>query len=151
MIIQCEPNEPRTLDRDFTFLEALLNQYHRKLWFLTTSSACLSSESVLMMEVRYTRYGIDINRTSSNWPFFTDMIIIDGHKSNLCVCVCNIKMSYQYRDLHVRDTTVSWSSYLYQGNPIPGKDGRYNGTGPWSIYYVGSTFLSHPQFLENML
>ena len=34
----------------------------------------------------------------------------------------NIKMpSYQYSDSHYTDKTVSWPSYLYYENPIPGK------------------------------
>ena len=30
-------------------------------------------------------------------------------------------MSYQYKNSHYKDKTVSWSCYLYNGNPIPGK------------------------------
>ena len=44
----------------------------------------------------------------------------------------NIKMSsYQYRDPHVKDKTVSRPSYLLHWNPIPGKDGLYFEAGPW--------------------
>ena len=43
----------------------------------------------------------------------------------------SIKMSsYQYKDPHVKDKMVSWPSYLWHGNLIPGKDGLYIETGP---------------------
>ena len=54
----------------------------------------------------------------------------------------NIKMlSYQYRDPHVEDKTVSRPSYdrliFNMSNPIPGKDGLYIATGPWYTAYIG--------------
>ena len=47
----------------------------------------------------------------------------------------NIKMSFQYRDPHVKDKTVSWPSYLIfnMGITIPGKDGLYIETGSWIL------------------
>ena len=41
-----------------------------------------------------------------------------------------IKMSYQYRDPHVKDKTVSRPSYLYHGNPHTRKHGLCIETGP---------------------
>ena len=44
----------------------------------------------------------------------------------------NIKMSsYQYKDPHVKDKTVSQPSFFNMGIPIPGKDGLYIKTGLW--------------------
>ena len=46
----------------------------------------------------------------------------------------NIKMSsYQYRDSHVKDKTVSRPSFLKQGNLIPGKDGLYIESGALDV------------------
>ena len=44
----------------------------------------------------------------------------------------NIKMSsYQYRDPHVKDKTVSRDRLIFNmGIPIPGKDGLFIETGP---------------------
>ena len=48
-----------------------------------------------------------------------------------------IKMpSYQYRDPHVKDKTVSWPSYLYHGNPHTPKGGLYIETGPWFTWNI---------------
>ena len=50
----------------------------------------------------------------------------------------NIKMSYQYRNSHYKDKTVSWPSYLSNGNPIPGKNVFIlrRGTGCHQSWYV---------------
>ena len=46
----------------------------------------------------------------------------------------NMKISsYQYRDPHVKDKTVSRPSYFNMRIPIPGKDHLYIETGPWSL------------------
>ena len=43
------------------------------------------------------------------------------------------KPSHRYKDPHVKDKTVSRPSYLWHGNPIPGKDGIDFETGPRSL------------------
>ena len=45
-------------------------------------------------------------------------------------------LSYQYRDLHYKDTTVSPPSYLYNGNPNILKDGLYIETVPRAFHYM---------------
>ena len=37
----------------------------------------------------------------------------------------SIKLCYQYRDPHYKNKTVSWLSYLYNGNNCIGKDSLY--------------------------
>ena len=44
-------------------------------------------------------------------------------------------LSYQYKDPHIKDKTVSRPSYLQPENPVPGKDGLYIETGPRLIVY----------------
>ena len=49
----------------------------------------------------------------------------------------NIKMFYQYMDSHYEDETVSWPSYLHNGNLHSWKDGLYFETWPWMwLWYV---------------
>ena len=49
-------------------------------------------------------------------------------------CCLNIKMlSYQYRNSHYKDKTVSWLSYLYNGNIHTWKHRLFIETGPGSI------------------
>ena len=42
---------------------------------------------------------------------------------------------YHYRNPNYKDKTVSWPSYLHNGNPYPSKDGLYIETRPcvWSV------------------
>ena len=47
----------------------------------------------------------------------------------------NIKISYQYRNCHDKDNTVSWLSYLYNGNAHTWKDCLYVEMGP-SIHHL---------------
>ena len=49
--------------------------------------------------------------------------------------------SYQYRDPHVKDKTVSRPFYLWQGSPIPGKDSLYIEAGPTSILLSHSVYV----------
>ena len=56
----------------------------------------------------------------------------------------NIKMSsYQYRNPHVKDKTVSRPSYLLHGNPIHGKDGLDIETGPCRVSLLLMDSSSH--------
>ena len=46
----------------------------------------------------------------------------------------DIKMSYQYRNSHYKDITISWMFYIFNANPYTWKDGLYIETGPlWSL------------------
>ena len=62
---------------------------------------------------------IALTRTFHNncvyqWLPMPQLLLSPGHP--------NVKMScYQYRDSHYKDKMVSWPSYLYNGNPIPGR------------------------------
>ena len=47
----------------------------------------------------------------------------------------SIKICYQYRDPHYKNKTVSWLSYIYNGNNYIGKDSLYIETGPDSPMY----------------
>ena len=67
-----------------------------------------------------------------NW-WGVDQLWKDTDQPGDCL---NIKMSsYQYRDPHVKDKTVLWSSYLEHGNPHTWKDCLYivQGLGPFLI------------------
>ena len=48
-------------------------------------------------------------------------------------CLIMKVLSYQYRDSHYKDKTVSQHSYLHNGNPHTRKDHVYIETGPGSI------------------
>ena len=49
-------------------------------------------------------------------------------------------LSYQYRNFHYKDKTVSWPSYLYNGNPLTWKDHFYIETGPkWLLHWPSMT------------
>ena len=50
--------------------------------------------------------------------------------------------SYQYRDSHYKDKTVSWTSFLYNANLYTWKDCLYVETGTWCI-----TSSEHQQLL----
>ena len=54
-------------------------------------------------------------------------------------------LSYQYRDLHYKDTTVSPPSYLYNGNPNILKDGLYIETVPRAFHYMRGLQWYQPQ------
>ena len=46
----------------------------------------------------------------------------------------NMKMmSCQYRNSHYKENTISWQSYLCNGNPYTRKDSLYIKMGPWSM------------------
>ena len=47
-------------------------------------------------------------------------------------CLTIQTSSYQYRYTFDKNKTLSRQSYLWHENPIPGKDGIYIETGPWS-------------------
>ena len=49
--------------------------------------------------------------------------------------------SYQYRNSHCKDKTVSWPSYLYNENPDTWKDSPYIETMPWFLFCL---WLSNP-------
>ena len=56
------------------------------------------------------------------------------HLTNMPGGRLNIKMSsYQYRDSHYKDETVSRLSHLYDGNLYTKKDVLYIETGPWKL------------------
>ena len=48
----------------------------------------------------------------------------------------NIKLSYQYRDLHHKDTTLSRPSYRYNGKSHTRKDCIYIETGPRTYHLL---------------
>ena len=55
----------------------------------------------------------------------------------------SIKICYQYRDPHYKNKTVSWLSYIYNGNNYIGKDSLYIETGRNSPMYPQRYYLFH--------
>ena len=57
-----------------------------------------------------------------------------------------MKLSYQYKNFHYKDTTPPWQSYLYNWNPYSWKDGLHIETGLW--YPMRSITVIYRQVLK---
>ena len=56
----------------------------------------------------------------------------------------NIKtLTYWYKNSHYVDKTISWLSYLYNGNPYTRTDGLYAEAGPWQHQSIIWTNVDH--------
>ena len=124
----------RTKDRWFRFIPTYDSSVFSSHW-----EACIEMEMSCWRNFlpscigSYQNYKFRCNR----WSFFNDIPVLvhpvlthyplqnlasSAMRSSICWGCHNVKMaSYQYKDSHHKDKTVSWPSYLYHVNPIPGK------------------------------